>query len=189
MGRRPQERRRSPLTAEERILGAVLDVLAEHGVDRLSIRSVAQAAGISPAQVQYYYRTKRDLVRAGFEYSSGQFLAAVAAAEPATLRELTLQWLPLDEARERRARVWLAYTEMAARDEQLAAEAARTDEELRQWFTGAGVPGPQAAMLLAVIDGVTAQCLVLPLPRRRELAEKTLLAFLDDQNLNVKLDR
>lgn len=173
--------------AEERILGAVLDVLAEHGVDKLSIRTVAHTAGVSPAQVQYYFRTKRDLVRAGFTYASNQFLAVVAAAEPRLLSELVLQWLPLDEARERRARVWLAYTEMAARDLQLAGEAARTDTELRQWFARAGVPDIQADQLLALIDGTAAQCLVLPLPRRRELAERTVLAFLDSHNLNLRL--
>lgn len=175
--------------AQERILGAVLDVLAGNGVDKLSIRTVAEAADVSPAQVQYYYRTKRDLVRAGFEYSSSQFMAAVAAAKPKTLRELTLQWLPLDEARERRARVWLAYTEMAARDDQLAMEAARTDAELRQWFTAAGVPEPQAAMLLALIDGTTGQCLVLPLARRQELVKNTLLAFLDHNDLDLMLSQ
>ena len=175
--------------AQERILGAVLDVLADHGVDRLSIRTVAQAADVSPAQVQYYYRTKRDLIRAGFEYSSSQFLAAVASAQPKTLGELTLQWLPLDETRERRARIWLAYTEMAARDDQLAEEAARTDAELRQWFTGAGVPEAQAAMLLALIDGATAQCLVLPMTRRRELVENTLLAFLGQNDLDLTLSQ
>lgn len=173
--------------AEERILGAVLDVLAEQGVDKLSIRTVAQTAGVSPAQVQYYFRTRRDLIRAGFAYSSNQFLAAVAAAEPRTLSELVLHWLPLDEARERRARVWLAYTEMAARDAQLAGEAARTDAELRQWFAGAGVPEIQADQLLALIDGTAAQCLVLPLTRRQELVERTVLAFLDVHNLNLRL--
>lgn len=175
--------------AQERILGAVLDVLADHGVDKLSIRTVAQAADVSPAQVQYYYRTKRDLIRAGFEYSSNQFLDAVAAAKPKTLRELTLQWLPLDEVRERRARVWLAYTEMAAGDDQLAGEAARTDAQLRQWFAGAGVPAPQAAMLLALMDGATAQCLVLPMARRQELVENTLLAFLDQNDLDLMLSQ
>lgn len=165
----------------------MLDVLSLQGVARLSVRSVAQAAGVPPAQVQYYYRAKRDLIRAGFEYSSDQFLAAIAASQPQTFSELILQWLPLDDVRERRARVWLAFTEMAVHDLQLAGEAARIDADLRQWFMHAGVPEAKAAQLLALIDGATAHCLVLPLPQRRAFVENTVLAFVDDNDLNLNL--
>lgn len=167
----------------------MLDVLSLEGVAKLSVRSVAQAAGVPPAQVQYYYRSKRDLIRAGFGYSSDQFLAAVAASQPQTLGELILQWLPLDKLRERRARVWLAFTEMAVRDEQLAVEAARIDAELRQWFVSTGLPEAQSAQLLAMIDGATAHCLVLPFPQRQAFVEYTVLAFLDNNGLNVNLSR
>lgn len=166
----------------------MLDVLDQHGVDKLSIRTVAQAAGISAAQVQYYFRTKRDLIQAGSHYSSEQLLAAIADARPQTVGELVLQWFPLDETRERRTRVWVAYTEMAARDEQLAREAARTDAELQDWFIQSGVPRPQAAQLLALIDGTTIQCLVLPMDQREERVKNIVLAFLDQHHLNLRLD-
>lgn len=168
--------------AKDHVLNAVLDVLAERGVEQLSIRNVAQAAEVSPAQVQYYYRTKRDLVRAAFTVAGDQFLSEVAAAEPQALSDLVLQWLPLDPARERRARVWLAYSEMAAHDRDLAAEASRLDGELRQWFSGAGLTSSQAAQLLALIDGVTVQCLVLPVEGRLTLVEQVLLPFLRDRD-------
>lgn len=173
--------------AGDQILAAVHDVLAERGVDKLSIRSVAQAAQVSPAQVQYYYRTKRELVRAGFEYSQEKFLASITEARPKTLGDLVLLWLPLDETRDRRARVWLAYTEIAARDQELASGAARIDAELRQWFRAVGVPDPQAIQLLALIDGATTQCLVLPLARREDFARNNVLTFLDHHDLNLNL--
>lgn len=79
---------------EARLLDGVLTVLAEQGVGALSVRSVAAAAGVSPAQVQYYYRTKNELVRAGFDYAGEQFLADVEAAGPGTLTDVVKQWLP-----------------------------------------------------------------------------------------------
>lgn len=177
-----------PLGAKNRILAGVLDVLAHRGVDKLSIRTVAQAAGVSAAQVQYYFRTKRDLIQAGFHYSSEQLLEAIAEAQPQTLGELVLQWFPLDETRERRVRVWVAYTEIATRDEQLAHEAARIEAELRAWFVEIGVPSQQAEQLLALIDGATVQCLVVPMQERQERVENIVLAFLDQNHLNRSLN-
>lgn len=160
-----------------RLLDAVMTVLAEHGVGALSIRSVAAAAGVSPAQVQYYYRTKSELVGAGFDYAGEQFLADVEAAQASTLWDFVQQWLPLDDRRERRARVWLAYAALSAIDAELAAASAHLDQELRQWFIDQGLSEQAAAQLLALIDGVTVQCLMLPQSERHKLVERTVLPF------------
>ncbi|MFD9902694.1 TetR/AcrR family transcriptional regulator [Streptomyces sp. NPDC059063] len=160
------------------LLDAVLDILAERGIDALSVRTVAAAANVSPSQVQYYYRTKSELVRAGFDYAGEQFVADIRTAKPSTLRELVEQWLPLDERRERRARVWLAYAAASAADPVLQQESATLDQDLRQWFTDTGLSEQQAAQLFALIDGVTVQCLVLPRPQRRTLVDRTVLPFL-----------
>ncbi len=174
--------------AQDRVLAAVIQVLAEQGVNGLSIRTVAQTAGISAAQVQYYYRSKRDLVRAGFDYAGAEFLASLATARPQTLTDLVLQWLPLDEARERRARVWLAYAEMAVRDPQLAAEASRQDADLRRWFTSIGLPAERAAQLYALVDGVTVQCLMLAMGDRDALIERTVIPLLRQLRSDPRLD-
>lgn len=161
----------------DRLLDGVLTVLAEQGVGSLSVRSVAAAAGVSPAQVQYYYRTKSELVRAGFDHAGEQFLADVAAAKPTTLMDFVQQWLPLDDRRERRARVWLAYAAISAVDPELAATSAQLDRELRQWFVGQDLTDQGASELFALIDGVTIQCLMLPQPERRSLIERTIVPF------------
>lgn len=162
----------------EHLLEAVLTVLAEQGAGALSVRSVAAAAGVSPAQVQYYYRTKNDLVRAGYAYAGDQFVADITAAERATLRDILLLWLPLDDRRERRARVWLAYAATAAVDPGLAAEAAAQDAGLRVHLASAGLTEEVAAQLLALLDGVTLQCLVLPMAERQALVDRTVAPFL-----------
>jgi AcrR family transcriptional regulator len=159
------------------LLDGVLTVLSEQGVGSLSVRSVAAAAGVSPAQVQYYYRTKSELVHAGFEHAGQQFIDDVTAADPGTLIAFVQQWLPLDERRERRARVWIAYAAIAATDPTLAASSAQLDQELRQWFMGQGLTEQDAAHLFALIDGVTLQCLVLPMPQRGALIDRTIRPF------------
>jgi AcrR family transcriptional regulator len=166
------------VTRGTHLLDATLTVLAEQGVGALSVRTVAAAAGVSPAQVQYYYRTKQDLVRAGFEYTAEQFLADIQAADTTDLYELALLWLPLDERRERRARVWLAYAATAAVDPTLAEESAALDADLRQWYVDAGLTEDVAAQLLALIDGVTLECLMLPMANRQALVERTIVPFL-----------
>lgn len=168
------------LMTAPRLLDGVLAVLAEQGVGSLSVRSVAAAADVSPAQVQYYYRTKAELVRAGFDHAGEQFLADVAAAQPATLRGIVEQWLPLDDRRERRARVWLAYAAISAVDAELAATSARLDEELRSWFLDQGLSEQAAAQLFALIDGVTVQCLMLPPSERRSFVERTVVPFVSE---------
>lgn len=160
------------------VLDAVLEVLAEQGIGALSVRTVAAVAGVSPAQVQYYYRTKNDLVRAGFEYAGEQFLAEIEAAQPKSIAGYVELWLPLDEPRSRRARVWLAYAAAAVVDPVLREENAKLDRELRQWYVDAGLSEDVAAQVFAMIDGVTLQCLSLPLADRQALADRTAGAFL-----------
>ncbi|MCA1655571.1 MAG: TetR family transcriptional regulator [Pseudonocardiaceae bacterium] len=172
------------MTRGAHLLDAALSVIAEQGAAKLSVRTVAAAARVSPAQVQYYYRTKNDLVRAGFAYAGEQFLADVRAAGPDTLHDLVLRWLPLDERRDRRARVWLAYAATAAVDPWLAGESARLDAGLRAWFAGElaelGVADPESAgaQVLAMVDGVTVGCLALPMTERAALVARTVTPFL-----------
>lgn len=168
-----------------RLLDGVLTVLSEQGVGALSVRSVAAVAGVSPAQVQYYYRTKSELVRAGFDYAGEQFLADVVAAQHTTLMDFVQQWLPLDDRRERRARVWLAYAAISATDAELAAASAQLDEELRRWFFDQNLSDHAASQLFAMIDGVTMQCLMLPQSERRSLVERTIVPFVSGLGTKV----
>lgn len=172
------------------LLDAALTVLAQEGYGALSVRSVAAAAGVSPAQVQYYFRTKRDLVAAAFEHAGSAYvddLREILDDEPsaARLRTVLHQWLPLDEIRERRAKVWLGYAATVAVDPDLAAESAGLDAELRDWLTAEltalRVPAPEsaAAQLLAMVDGVTTRTLALPMADRAAVVAVTVDAFLD----------
>ncbi|WP_374574351.1 TetR/AcrR family transcriptional regulator [Phenylobacterium sp.] len=58
-----------PPSAEgaRRILDAALRVVGEKGVDRMTQRDVAAAAGLSLAATTYFFRTKSDLLHAAFD--------------------------------------------------------------------------------------------------------------------------
>jgi len=171
-------------------------VLADKGFSALSMRAVAAAAGVSLAQVQYYFRSKDQLIAAAFRYVGDQLLASlhtVHGDEPswARLREAIWLWLPLDDEREQAGRVWLAFAATAATHPRLTNESAHLDTDLRAWFANeldtlkqAGHTHPDldttatAAQLLALIDGVTLQSLVMPTEQRRRLACNTIDRFL-----------
>lgn len=177
------------------LLNAALAILADEGLAALSMRSVAATARVSLAQVQYYFRTKAELVDAAFEHASGEFLDTLHTVddEPSVerLRSVIWLWLPLDDDRTKRARIWLAYAAAAATDRGRAAAAARLDADLREWFgqqlaalrhhgqVHADVdPDTAAAQLLALIDGLTVHLLMLPADARQGLAEQAVGGWL-----------
>ncbi|WP_132288537.1 TetR/AcrR family transcriptional regulator [Kribbella sp. VKM Ac-2568] len=178
------------------VLEAVVDVIAERGLEAATMRNVAAAAEISLAQVQYYFRSKDDLVAAAFQHVTESFdtkLATVDLSGPArkVLREALELWLPIDESRARDARVWLAFSAAAATSPALQEIAAATDNELRVAFArlldAAAADGElpevsdteaEAALLLAVVDGLVVQGLALPEYARSHFLATSLDAHL-----------
>jgi AcrR family transcriptional regulator len=58
----PSEAR--PKDRSERILDAVVALLARHGIAGVSIRAVAREAGVASGLVGYYFEDKTELIRA-----------------------------------------------------------------------------------------------------------------------------
>jgi AcrR family transcriptional regulator len=174
------------------VLDAVVEVIAERGLEAATMRNVAAVAGISLAQVQYYFRSKDELVAAAFQHVTRAFdekLATVDLSGPPrkVLRDALELWLPLDESRARDARVWLAFSAAAATSAALKEIAAATDHELRIAFArlldAAVAEGrladvidteSEAALLLAVVDGLVVQALALPARTRPTFLAQSL---------------
>ena len=76
MGPRPSET--DKVDRQERILQAVIDLLARHGIGGVSMRAVAQEAGVALGLVSYHYEDKNSLIRAALVRVEGQDLALVA---------------------------------------------------------------------------------------------------------------
>lgn len=63
----------------EEILDAATQLLIEDGYAQLSTRKVAARAGMRPGNLQYYYRTKQDVVRALLERYLARSMSAIEA--------------------------------------------------------------------------------------------------------------
>ena len=62
---------------EERILDAVLTLLAQHGISGVSMRAVARQAGVALGLVNYYYTDKVNLIAAALRRVETQDMAIV----------------------------------------------------------------------------------------------------------------
>lgn len=172
------------MSPRERILDALLALIADRGIDAVSVRTVAAAAEVSPALVQYHFGTKDRLMAAAFAHVHERMadrLAAVPAGGTVRdrLRGYLLAWFPLDAERRADATVWLAFTAASATRPDLVAEVRDTDDALLGVLAEVVERGRAdgsvradvdanlaAAVLLAVVDGLTIRAVTDPDPRR-----------------------
>ncbi len=129
---------------------AVWAVIAEDGLDAVSMRRVAAEAGISLGRVQHYFASKEELLRHTcqmvIDVSASSFAertAALGALE--TVRTLVGQPVPRDERTRIGAAVWQAFLTRAASDPGLRAiigeAVAGTQQELGRLFAQAQEDG------------------------------------------------
>ncbi|MFF7366679.1 TetR/AcrR family transcriptional regulator [Streptomyces tricolor] len=157
-----------------RIGAALLRLVAERGLDEVSVRTVAAASGRSPGAVQKYFHTKEDMLTFAAELAGErieQRMAGVSTALPLreALRALVLTTLPVDAERRAEATVQLAFAVHAAHHPRLAAIRRQVDQEIRQalaaWLESAGHESHATAVadaVIAVSDGLALRMLYAP---------------------------
>lgn len=141
---------------------AAMRVAINHGVDALTVRSVAKEAGASTGALAHYFDTKDALLVAVQRSAGDSSLARIEECFEThegrgVLEAVILTVLPLDEERRGEWRLWLAYFARAA----IAVEIGRLQEghykrwwsDLRQAFVVAC--GPTASSTSAEIDAAT----------------------------------
>ena len=69
---------RPPTISREDIAAALIRVVAEQGLDAVSIRTVAREAGVSIGSVQYHFATKDDLLLGAYERAIDNVVARAA---------------------------------------------------------------------------------------------------------------
>jgi AcrR family transcriptional regulator len=164
----PAARRRA------RIAEAVLDLVAQHGLEEVSIRHVAARAGVSVGMVQHHFRTKDDLMRFALQrVSAGVQERLGAGGETGSARELVrtlfVEVMPFDERRTRDCRVVLAFMAYAAVRPEVGDELRDSARLLREYLAAQLVAAPfdpahTATALLALIDGLGVQVVSGQLP-------------------------
>ncbi|MDT8912993.1 TetR family transcriptional regulator C-terminal domain-containing protein [Amycolatopsis sp. PS_44_ISF1] len=177
--------------ARERLVGAVVGLVAELGFEAVSVRQVATRAGVSAGTVQYYFPTKQAMLRAAMAEVTARVTTTVRAYHrdlppEVAVRKTARKIVPLTEAGTEEVRVWLAFTARAAVEEDLAAEHRKTGGLLEAHVadllarasgrTAAGA-GDRAnsALLLATLDGLALGAITEP----RRLSGRRLARLVD----------
>lgn len=162
------------------ILG-LFAVIAERGMDAVTFRSVAAAAGVSVGRVQHHFGTRDALVRAGcaamLAGAQARHDERVGAADAARqLRHAVAHVIPETPADRRGRLVWFAYVAKSVDDPQLArllAEAKRGQEKEAARLLdvlGDPRPVPRARELIALADGLAVRVLIGDLTSEDALA-------------------
>ena len=167
-------------TADQRraqMLAAALQIISERGYAETRITDDAERAGVSPALVIYYYKTKDQLLTEAIRYyedtwfALGQARIANLPTAAARLAELVAMTCLADAGPELNdsRQLWLDFWAQAARNEAAASLRRKADQRWRDAIASlvrigqdAGEfsdvePGSFAICLSALLDGLTVQ--------------------------------
>ena len=166
----------------ELVTEVAAELIAQSGVEALTVRRVAAAAGFSTTVVSHYFEDKRDLLRSTFRAAARRSSDRFEAAARDTGRTVTTcleALLPLDAAGRRDWQLFIAFWAMAASDAELHAEhrrrlrsaRARVYRVLNEDHAEPGRDLRAAASgLLTVVHGIATQAMFDPeywTPRRQ----------------------
>lgn len=117
--------RSTPLSRRDSLTDSVLRIVAERGLDSVSIREVAAASGVSIGTVQHHFPTKDAMLAAAFQEVVRRIRARVdrIVLGPdlrTNLARVLGEVLPLSPGRAAEARVYLAFSARAATAPELA---------------------------------------------------------------------
>ncbi|GIE83728.1 TetR/AcrR family transcriptional regulator [Actinoplanes regularis] len=176
---------------------AVWDVLATQGLERLTVRSVAAAAGCTTGLVMHRFPNRRALLLHARQLLHEVTLARVEALEAAAptiraaLRAILLQGMSIDEQNRQEAVVWLGFLASAISDDELIAEHRRNNHSWRtrvERLTAAAAPdwaparvSSVALALIAMTEGAAAlgaaDPAAFPATQQVEMLDAALIAF------------
>jgi AcrR family transcriptional regulator len=167
-------------TADQRraqMMTAALEVISERGFADTRIADVAERAGISPALVIYYFKTKDQLLTEAIRhyesswYAVGQARMAELPTAAARIEEIVaMNLLPeADPEPTTSWQLWLDFWAQAARNAEVAAVRRKSDERWRDEITSLVLAGQAAGefceldatafgiCLTSLLDGLTIQ--------------------------------
>ncbi|NUQ95932.1 MAG: TetR family transcriptional regulator [Streptomyces sp.] len=125
--------RRTPAPPREHVLAAAMDMIAERGLEKLTMAALGREVGMSSGHLLYYFRTKHELLLQALEWSEGRLGAERGRllARGGTARERLDAYVDLyvpDGHRDPHWTLWLEVwnrsqnADEAARDRQAAIE-------------------------------------------------------------------
>lgn len=175
------------------VLSTVYDLISEHGIENLSMRQVAQAAGLSTGTISYHFGSKERLLIAALEeaYELPSDWEDYRGSPAAQLRRLLMGYVCRAEG-DRFWRFWINYLAASMRDpEMLACQQQRYARQGRFWarlirdgiaageFDEQHDPERMANELVVLAHGLLVQQLIDPGRKARDNAKSALFGFLD----------
>lgn len=185
----------------EAIAEFVADIIAEHGLDGVTFRSVAAAAGFSTTIVTHYFSGKYDLLRYTHQIAAAHAqkrVHRVLARDPCDLQGCLEAMLPLDKLSFRDWKIYFAFWQVASFNADFGDQEKRSTQHARDLIAitldarrEAGlladtVDTPSLAIrLLTIVQGIAIQAIVdrnawSPARQRKFLANELELSALSD---------
>jgi TetR/AcrR family transcriptional regulator, transcriptional repressor of bet genes len=178
---------------------AVWRVVSERGLDGLTLRSVAAAAGCTTGRVAHYFKDKQALLTHARDVMHRRMAARIDALPPQPdarilLRAVLLEGLPLDGDRRLGSTVWAHFLLAARTDPVLREEhtlrherwVARLTGLLRAAYAESNVDGVSDSVLdervrclVACLDGLALSAVATPDAYPPELVERVIDVQLD----------
>ncbi|MDO8300962.1 TetR/AcrR family transcriptional regulator [Lacisediminimonas sp.] len=204
-GARPASSRSAPADADEPVrgagdgdtrrfvLGKVYELISEHGIESLSMRTVAQAVQMSTGTINHHFGNKRGLLIAALEsaYELPWDWEEYRGSPANQLRRLVLGYV-LRGQRDRFWRFWINYLAMSTRDDDmLSHQKVRYARQERFWaklisdaidageFKSDIDPHKTAEALLVLAHGFLVRQLIVPDADTRSHARKMLSEAVD----------
>jgi AcrR family transcriptional regulator len=194
-----------PKTLQRRkeLLGVVYEAVSESGVDGVTMRQIAEAAGISTGTINYHFKNKHNLLILALEaaYELPEDWKIYEGSPFSQLQRLTMGYV-FRSSRDRFWRFWINYTAHSTRDEEMRQhQNARYERQRMFWgeLLRAGIaagevdpdvdPEREANDLLLIAHGLVLRQLQSPTPANRAEAGEILTERFDRlaaKNLKVR---
>jgi len=177
------------------LVEASWQVIAEEGLESLTMRKIAAAAGCTTGRLTHYFANREELVLAALKaaYDSTAMRMTDMREGKGTARErlqaMLEEALPLDEVRLREWKIWIAFWSAAASHDALARE---NDARHERWrdallplireIAPENDPFHEAARLIGIVDGLGLQAAINPTRKNMNRARDTLARHLETLN-------
>jgi AcrR family transcriptional regulator len=179
-----------PKTLQRRkeLLGVVYEAISESGVDGVTMRQIAEAAGISTGTINYHFKNKHNLLILALEaaYELPEDWKVYEGSPFSQLQRLAMGYV-FRSSRDRFWRFWINYTAHSTRDEEMRQHQNTRYERQRKFWgellrdgIAAGEVDPdvdperEANDLLLIAHGLVLRQLQSPTPANREEAGEIL---------------
>jgi AcrR family transcriptional regulator len=179
------------------VSAAAWRVIVREGLDRTSMRAIAQEMNCTTGVVTHYFRNKQELILFALHQVTERLQGSMeqAAAEKAGCDRLVAMlssFLPIDQERQEILRVWVAFLGYAVGREDLMADHQRSAAELRQVVIQELMalqkqgqirsdvnPETEANVLLALVNGISLDSLIQKQRLSLEQQQETLQRYVN----------